>query len=339
MSKKIVISGYYGFDNFGDDAILSVLCDKLKSLNHHITVLSANPKRTKELYWVHSARNFDIKKVIQAIKESDILFSGGGSLLQDVTSFKSLFYYSVIIFLALLMRKKVVIFAQGIGPLNRPISQFLVRNLVKHASYVSVRDKKSLALLKTWGIKADLVNDPVFSLNIKKSDKVGTVGVQLRDFSTMNDTLLNKLATAVVKDFSDKKIELYVFQKTLDYEVCKKFETILKELNPEIQTEIIQDKNQKEFMTRISNLEYMIAMRFHAIIAALMAGVRTTAIDYDVKVQKLAKASGIPVISMDGSEDFEKVFQDMKTLNQSELLGFSNSKSFDWARIEELIAE
>lgn len=339
MPKKIVVSGYYGFDNFGDDAILTVLCDKLKALNQYVTVLSANPKRTKELYWVHSVKNFDIINVIRIIKDSDILISGGGSLLQDVTSFKSLFYYSMIILLALLMRKKVIIFAQGIGPLNRPISRFMVKNLLKKASYVSVRDKKSRALLKTWNIKSDLVNDPVFSLNIKKSDKVGTVGVQLRDFATMNEHLLDKLAQSVVKDFSDKKIELFVFQKALDYAVCKQFEAKLKELNPEIQTEIIEEKSQKEFITMIASLEYMIAMRFHAIIAALMAGVRTMAIDYDVKVQKLAKAAGIPLMSMDASEDVEKLFQEMKSLSPNDLLGFSSTKSFNWTGVEELISE
>ena len=45
MPKKVVISGYYGFDNFGDDAILSVLCDKLKALHADITVISSNPNK------------------------------------------------------------------------------------------------------------------------------------------------------------------------------------------------------------------------------------------------------------------------------------------------------
>ena len=92
MPKKVVISGYYGFDNFGDDAILSVLCDKLKSLNAGVTVISSNPSKTANDYGVKAVKNFDIKTLVKTIKSSDILISGGGSLLQDVTSLKSLLY-------------------------------------------------------------------------------------------------------------------------------------------------------------------------------------------------------------------------------------------------------
>ena len=210
MPKKVVLSGYFGFDNFGDEAILYVLSDKLKSFGHSVTVLSSNPEKTTKIYHTASVKNFDIIKLIKTIFRSDILFSGGGSLLQDVTSFKSLFYYSLVIFIALCFRKKVVIFAQGIGPLNKSLSKFLVKNLLKHVTYISVRDENSLELLKSWNINAELVNDPVFSLPVPQRNLSGKVGVQLRDFSTMNDLLLKKLAQSVVKEFSDKKIEIFV---------------------------------------------------------------------------------------------------------------------------------
>ena len=102
MHKKVALSGYFGFDNFGDDAILSVLCDKLKLLNAEITVFSANPIKTAKEFLVNSVGSFDLKNVIKTIFKTDVLISGGGSLLQDATSFKSLVYYSGIIFLALL---------------------------------------------------------------------------------------------------------------------------------------------------------------------------------------------------------------------------------------------
>lgn len=161
-SKKVVISGYYGFDNFGDDAILSVLCEKLKSLSADITVISANPQKTAKDFLVNSVKNFDLPNLLKTISDSEILISGGGSLLQDVTSLKSLLYYSFVLFSALVMRKDVIIFAQGIGPLNRRISKLLVKSILQHAKFVSVRDEKSQALLADWNINAKLVNDPVF---------------------------------------------------------------------------------------------------------------------------------------------------------------------------------
>lgn len=339
MPKKVVLSGYFGFDNFGDEAILYVLLDKLKSLGHSVIVLSSNPEKTTKIYNTASVKNFDIINLIKTIVGSDILFSGGGSLLQDVTSFKSLFYYSMVIFLALCFHKKVVIFAQGIGPLNKSLSKFIVKNLLKHASYISVRDENSLELLKSWNINAELVNDPVFSLPVPSRSLSGKVGIQLRDFSTMNYFLLKKLAKYIVKEFSDKKIEIFVFQKSLDEAVCTTFKKILKSLKPDSETEIISNLNRKDMIDRISDLEYMIAMRFHALIIALKAGVKSMGINYDIKVEKLAQEASIPLISMDGSDDYEKAFSSLKSLNSEELLSFSTKKEFNWDKIEQLLAE
>ncbi len=60
MAKSIIVSGYYGFDNFGDDAILGVIVDKLKSLGNNIAVISKNPKKTSLLYQVYSVKNFSL---------------------------------------------------------------------------------------------------------------------------------------------------------------------------------------------------------------------------------------------------------------------------------------
>lgn len=113
---KVLISGYYGFKNFGDEAILSVLVTHLKEVGADITVLSSDTDYTAKKYSVNSVRSFDMVNVLKEIQNTDVLISGGGSLLQDVTSLKSLVYYSFIIALALLLNKKVIVFAQGIGP-------------------------------------------------------------------------------------------------------------------------------------------------------------------------------------------------------------------------------
>ena len=93
MAKKVAVSGYYGYGNFGDEAILGVLIDYLFRTNAETTVFSNNPELTSAQYGIKSVKNFDILSVMKVISESDILISGGGSLLQDVTSLKSLLYY------------------------------------------------------------------------------------------------------------------------------------------------------------------------------------------------------------------------------------------------------
>lgn len=334
---KVAVSGYYGFNNFGDEAILSVIINKLKFLNADITVFSSNPKFTKKTYGVKSVKTFDIPKVVMTLLKSDILISGGGSLLQDVTSIKSLLYYSLVIMTALIFRKKVIIFAQGIGPVNRKFAQVLVKNLLSSCKYVSVRDENSLNLLKSWNVDAELVCDPIYSVPVTKGEFANTVGVQLRDYKTMNYNLLTKLAEQIVIEFSDKKIEIFSFQNSIDLDLCKKFEGILKALNPDIETEVIPAKSLKETIDKLSKLEYLIAMRFHAVLVALMAGVKTCAINYDPKVEKLADEAKIPLISMDAKENFPEVFSDLINLKKTDLIKFAQSKHFDWTNIEKII--
>lgn len=335
--KNVLISGYYGFDNFGDEAILGVLVNKLKELGKNITVLSTNPAKTQSLYEVESKPSFNIPGVISEIKKCDTLVSGGGSLLQDVTSLKSLLYYLFVINTTLFFKKKVVIFAQGIGPIRNKFGAYLTKLTLKKCTLVSVRDVKSQRLLRRWGIDAHLVCDPLFGLNLASSEHSNRVGVQLRSFKTLKEKLLVKVATQVNKDFPDKEIEIYSFQDSLDLEVCKRFEHVLKGLNPDIKTRLIYNQSSAEILEKISKLDYMIAMRFHANLIALKYGIKTFAICYDEKVEKLADEANIPYVSMLANEDYDELFAQLKNLDEHQLVEFSNSKHFDWSKFEEVI--
>ena len=130
---KYVVSGYIGFDNFGDEAIAQVLTNRLKEMGaEKITLISSNPAKTAELYDVNSVK---MLKFLPSILESDVLISGGGSLLQDITSLKSLVYYLGVISSALLFGKKVYIFARYYNDFSadglKPIIFGLFRPLVQ----------------------------------------------------------------------------------------------------------------------------------------------------------------------------------------------------------------
>lgn len=335
--KNVLISGYYGFDNFGDEAILGVLVKKLKELNANIRVLSKNPTKTASLYSVKSTQSFCLLQATLRLMQCDVLIAGGGSLLQDVTSIKSLFYYLWVINTALLLKKRVIIFAQGIGPINNRFGRFLTKNTLKKCSLVTVRDEKSLFLLRGWGINVDLVCDPLFDLSMASSIASNKVGVQLRGFKTLKENLLVKLAEQVNKEFSDKEIGIYSFQDSLDLEVCKRFEKNLLAINPQIKTKLIFNQTSNEILDKISKLDYMIAMRFHANLIALKYGIKTLAICYDEKVEKLATEAQIPFVSMLANEDYDYMFKQLKGLERRKLIEFSNSKHFDWSKFEEII--
>ena len=336
--KRFVLSGYFGFKNFGDEAILSVLVNKLKELNQSVTVISSNPEYTKSKFkHIRSIYTFNLRDILGAIIKSDYLISGGGSLLQDVTSLKSLIYYLSVIFFGLLFGKKVIIFAQGIGPINNGFGKFLTRTLLKHCTYVSVRDEKSLKLLESWGIIADLVCDPVFSTKIESAEKTNTVAVQLRDFKTMNEDFIDRLAQKVSVEFSDKTVEIYSFQDDIDLKICEAFEKSLKLLNPDIKTVLYSNLSDEQIISGISKAQYLIAMRFHAIIVGLISSTRTLAIDYDVKVQKIASEFGLPIIDL--KNDFEDKFSNLKSVNLDNVNILVKNKSFDWSGFMNTIKE
>jgi polysaccharide pyruvyl transferase CsaB len=336
--KRFVLSGYFGFKNFGDEAILSVLVNKLKEHNHRITIISSDPQYTLSKFkHIRSVYTFKLSDIAAAIMKSDCLISGGGSLLQDTTSLKSLIYYLLIIFLGLFFRKQVIIFAQGIGPIKNPIGQFLTKTLLKHCNYVSVRDIKSYELLKEWGINSDLLCDPVFSTKIPEVKKEPTVAVQLRDFKTMNEDFIDRLAAQVAKRYSDKKIEIFSFQDEIDFKICKNFEKALNLLNPDIKTSVYSNLTDEEIIEKISKSEYLIAMRFHAIIIGLISSVKTLAINYDIKVKKLATEFELPLIEL--HKEFKNHFEELEKMDIIKNQAKVNLKNFNWSGFEKVINE
>ena len=117
---RIAVSGYYGFKNAGDDAILMALVTTLRALapGVEITVFSNSPAETRQLYGVRAVNRWNPFRVIWALLHSDLLLSGGGGLLQDVTGggVRSICYYLMVVLLALVVGKPVVYYAQGVGP-------------------------------------------------------------------------------------------------------------------------------------------------------------------------------------------------------------------------------
>lgn len=296
MAKKVAVSGYYGFKNFGDELILSILTEKLKSAGARVKVFSSDTAFTRKTCGVESVKRFSPFAVVKTLLWCDVLISGGGSLFQDATSVKSVLYYAFILGLAQLFGKKTVIFAQGVGPLYHPLSRFCVKNLFRHCNYVSVRDERSLNLMENWGIKAALVPDPAYSLAIAQVEKENILGVQLRSFTGMDTEFLQNFAFAISK-CPQKCIKVFPLQKSLDLAVCREFVALLQGVVPDKEVEIVEDN----LIVELSRLDTLVSMRFHSLIVALKAGVKCAVINYDPKVQILAENFSLPLIEFTDS--------------------------------------
>ncbi|MDF2593968.1 MAG: csaB [Clostridia bacterium] len=301
--KKIVLSGYYGFDNIGDEAVLYAILSQLRESmpEIRITVLSNNPEKTKLMYEVDAVNRWHIKEVIKVIKESDMLISGGGSLLQDVTSSKTIPYYLGIVKLAQWYKKKVVFYSQGIGPIEHGYNKWLTKKIVNKVDAIFVRDSHSKEVLEELGITKpiNVAADPV--LGIKPNghvykyvrDLLGeakAVGVYIRPWENEEELIssLEKALQYVIREgYKVYLIPMYYLQ---DREIAHKLKNKLGE------NAIVVDKmlTIDEVVSYTACFEFIIGMRLHSLIMAAAQKVSMIGLSYDPKVRDFMKDMEIP---------------------------------------------
>jgi polysaccharide pyruvyl transferase CsaB len=179
--QKVVLSGYYGYGNSGDEAVLQSILFALEEQGAKMgiriepIVLSGNPERTVQMYGVRVYHRMKPLQVLKALRESDGLISGGGSLLQDATSAKTIPYYLGILKLAQWMGKPTFIYSQGIGPVNRRMFDGWIRSVFQRCRYLSVRDTESADLLARMRLpreRIEVVDEPVMGLPLHEETAV-----------------------------------------------------------------------------------------------------------------------------------------------------------------------
>jgi polysaccharide pyruvyl transferase CsaB len=311
---KIVISGFYGLDNIGDEAILATIVDILKKEldDPRLTVFSFSPTKTSSTYDVNSLyRGWrrDNWKKIKAIKNADLVISGGGGLLQDVYPTRvisgPLPYYLLIVLIAKLLRKKVMFFSQGIGPVETSYGKWLMRRFANLADVVTVRDNYSANLLKRLGVtkpKTEVTSDIVFafeketdhecydSLPLHGNEKL--IGVSVRPWFT-DDTYCKRVAN-LLDNLIVKKGVTPVFIPMENHHDYKVSEKVLTYMNNKDACHLLGTNfSPNQYLNFIEKCELVIGMRLHSLIFATIAHVPHIGISYDKKVENLLKINGM----------------------------------------------
>ena len=106
-------------------------------------------------------------------------------------------------------------------------------------------------------------------------------------------------------------------------------------LTPNSKSIIYSELTDDEIIKNISKCEYLIAMRFHALIIGLLAKTKTLAINYDIKVEKLAAEFNLPLINL--KNEFDNEFKILKTQNPNDYTPTLETKVFDWTNFEKAI--
>ncbi|MFJ7934358.1 polysaccharide pyruvyl transferase CsaB [Sporosarcina sp. NPDC096371] len=312
---KIVLSGFYGLGNTGDEAILKAIVDNLREDldNPDITVFSLSPEQTAKEYGVKSVYRgwrHGNKEKVKALRQADLLISGGGGLLQDTYPTKFLFgplpYYLLIVFLAKLCGTKVMFFSQGIGPVTSKWGKFLMRLFANMADFVTVRDQYSKDYLLSLGVKrpetvvtADIVfafkpdEDHVAyaSLGLKGDERL--VAVAPRPWFDHEDEYIEKLAW-VLDELIEQRGVMPVFvpmEPPYDTNVSKK---VMAKMRFADKTRLLGESfTPNEFYNFIAKTDLTIALRLHALIFAALSNVPHIGLSYDQKVESFLKRSGM----------------------------------------------
>ena len=310
--KTVVISGYYGYENIGDEALLAAIVGALKTeiADLHVIVLSARPDETAGRYGVESVSRINVGAVFSALRRADLLISGGGSLLQDVTGPLTIPYYLSIVAMAKMMGKPVMFYAQGIGPVNGGFGKRMIKLLADKVEVITLRDAASLDFLRELGVSRPVIEvtaDPVFGLDLHKvksnpkqvpetsaikSAGKPIMGLFIREWQGLEPCLESLAGLADYMMDQGWEVVFIPMQYPADLTPVRGVAQRMK-LFPVIVEEGLGFRSLTKL---ISSLDLVIGMRLHALIIAAVCEVPMLGLSYDPKVSEFMDMLEQPVL-------------------------------------------
>lgn len=322
---KILLAGYFGCGNIGDDAILLGTVEGLRPSPHEFAVLSGSPEETYRLHGIPAYPRKDMKAVHQALSSRDALVFAGGSIFQDVTSLRSVYYYANLVKIAKGMNKKVILVGQGVGPVNRFFGKRWTAAAFSQADAIVVRDPASAALLSQLGVKKKvrLAADPAFLLPPPATADDGQ-GFALGDMKAVGlaPRPFGKQTLQVVELFGG--LARLLFQANMMpylIEMDRSADRALIDAIEKQQGGKIPDLRKIaspiDMQKRLSRMDAVIAMRLHAGILATTVGVPPYMVSYDPKVTAFAKMLEFNAVSELGKTTPQRLFDGFMAFQKS----------------------
>ncbi|MFA5878790.1 MAG: polysaccharide pyruvyl transferase CsaB [Candidatus Margulisiibacteriota bacterium] len=303
--RNILIVGYYGYENAGDELLLRQTVEIIRSQNQdafcYILYNKRNIAKAGEIPNSKLIDRWSFFGIISALKKVDTVIYGGGGLFQDTTSAKSFLYYLGILILALIQKKQVYFLAQGFSHIKRTWLRLIFRIALKKVMKISVRDEASFDAFKKLGYPLSnlyLATDLAFNQELKSCSKIilplnqktsvnvkpetnEFIGISFRVFRNLD---LNKEVLAQFLNQFDKKNLVFLnLQPPFDYEAFRDL-LPLKSVNKVIDLKDYLLNNQP----LSDKLNLVVGMRYHALVYAALHEIPFLALAYDQKVKNLA---------------------------------------------------
>ncbi len=302
----VMVCGAYGRDNAGDDAILQAIVSQMRSIDKDIPiyVLTRKPLQTALRHRVGTVYTFHYFAYRRTLRHTKLYLNGGGSLIQDVTSSRSLWYYLLSIATARKLGNQVLMYGCGIGPVSKGFNRRLAGRIIdKNAHAVTLREDMSLKTLEDMGVKTPrmtLTADPAILLTPAPEEKTaqflqekGIGGeyflVCLRNWKGIGKQ--KEILASAVKKLAEERSLRPVFlamEPTTDLPVCHAVAQMTGQdvpvLSAPADTELL--------LGLIEKAKAVISMRLHALIFAASVGTPLVGLSYDPKVMGFVRYLG-----------------------------------------------
>ena len=315
---QVVICGAYGRGNAGDDAILLAILTELRTIDPDLTfqVFSRKPEETRMTYRVNSFYIFNLFQAIRNFKKAKLSINGGGSLMQDVTSSRSLWFYLWTLASAKRHGCPVIMYGCGIGPIKGDSNRVRAAKVInKYVDAITLRDPNSLKELESMGVtkpKINLAADTTVILppaapdvldGILESHGIPAdgqyVGFALRPWPNFEEKLSHIAAAA---DYVYEKYGMtpvfFPLEPRLDLDASKRVISRMKGPHHLLTGHFTAGQT----IGILSRMKVVVSMRLHGLIFSASRGVPLVGIVYDQKV-----SSFLSYIGQDLYEDLNAI--------------------------------
>lgn len=325
MPHTIVIAGYYGFGNTGDELILDAMIQDFRGVipDVNIVVLSGKPRQTASRYQVGSVSWMNISQIEQTIRGADLVILGSGGIFHDYWGFDQsailtsehigISFYTSVALLASIHHKPLMLYAVGVGPLVTEQGRAYVRAIAEQAALITVRDQQSLETLRGLGVaekRVALAADPVMGLTFqKKTDSEGKkrLGIVLRNWNVgVEPDHWERCVAGAVDEFLDTHPEFEAFfipfQDAADPFLDDRgvARRICKQLRNAKRTRILERSlNPRVKGDSLAGCDLVLGMRLHSLIVAAGCGIPMVGLRYDPKVENYLNQVGLSSYSID----------------------------------------
>ncbi len=308
---RIVVSGYYGCGNAGDEAVLAGIQESFQERaggEVELIALSQNPAETLRLHGIAAVNRMNLSEVRGALRGADLLLSGGGSLLQDTTSVQSLLYYLWVMRMGYNVGVPVMMYAQGIGPLRRAMSKRLVRTVANHTTSITVRDEPSAALLQRIGVTyptIEVTADPAFALTPESPEAARAIlnkegiasakpllGISLRPWGGSGESPVLTYARLIDLLSAQAGVQIVLIPMHLPGDLAFAEAVAAETTNPAQCSILRSSYTPQELLAVVGEMSLVVSMRLHTLIFAARMGVPLFALSYDPKVENLMRLLG-----------------------------------------------